>query len=101
MSVQDFGDDIWKKVFQQNDKIVSREIAGELFLVPVSGNLANMQRMFSLTSVAAYIWQQMDGQLSLGEIRDALIEQYDIDKNRADEDILEFTAGLLDAGLIA
>jgi len=101
MSVQDFGDDIWKKVFQRNDKIVSREIAGELFLVPVSGNLANMQRMFSLTSVASYIWQQMDGKHSLGEIRDALIEQYDIDKNRADEDILEFTAGLLDAGLIA
>ena len=101
MSVQDFGDDIWKKVFQQNDKIVSREIAGELFLVPVSGNLANMQRMFSLTSVAAYIWQQMDGKHSLREIRDALIEQYDIDKNRADEDILEFAAGLLDAGLIA
>ena len=101
MTVKNLGDDIWIRAFNRNSKIIAREIAGELFLVPVSGNLADMQRMFSLTSVASYIWQQMDGKHSLGEIRDALIEQYDIDKNRADEDILEFTAGLLDAGLIA
>lgn len=100
MDVSGLNTDIWTKVFHKNGDIVSRKIAGELFLVPVSGNLANMQKMFTITPVAEDIWDLLDGQRNLTEVRDAIHDRYDVDGTQVDSDIQEFIAQLLEAGLI-
>jgi len=89
------------KVFEKTSGIVSRRIAGELFVVPVSGDLADMQRMFALTGVAGFIWDRLDGRNSLDRIRDQVMEEFDADRNRVDADIQEFVRELLNEGLIS
>jgi hypothetical protein len=91
---------IWMKVFQLTKDIVSRRVAGELFLVPVAGNLADMQRIFTLTKVAEFIWDRLDGQRSLSDIRNDVVEQFDVDEEQADSDIRAFVTELLTEGLI-
>jgi hypothetical protein len=88
------------KVFQRTKDIVSRSVAGELFLVPVAGNLADMQRIFTLTKVAEFIWERLDGQRSLSDIRNDLVELFDVDEEQADSDILAFVTELLTEGLV-
>ena len=88
------------KVFQRNKNVVSRKIAGELFLVPVAGNLADMERMFALTTVGEFIWDRMDGKKSLSQIRDEMLAAFDVEKEQADSDIQEFVAELISAGLV-
>lgn len=88
------------KVFIRNEDIVTRRIAGELFLVPVKGKLADMERIFTLTAVAEYIWDRLDGQRSLDEIRNDIVGQFDVGEKQADSDIREFIAELVEAGLI-
>ncbi|OGW55348.1 MAG: hypothetical protein A2Y81_00835 [Nitrospirae bacterium RBG_13_43_8] len=90
---------IWNKVFKKNKDIVSRRIADELFLVPVRGNLADMQKIFTLNPVAEYIWQELDNN-NLGDICDGVISAFEVEKPRAESDIREFVTELLDADLI-
>ena len=87
-------------MFQRNKDVVSRKIAGELFLVPVAGNLADMERMFALTTVGEFIWERIDGKRSLSEIRDEVVAQFDVEEEQADSDIQEFVAELISAGLV-
>jgi len=91
---------IWMKVFQRKKDIVSRRVAGELFLVPIAGNLADMQRIFTLTKVAEFIWDRLDGQRSLSDIRDELLSEFDVEKDQADSDIFAFVSELMSAGLV-
>lgn len=91
---------IWEKVFQKNEDIVSREIVGETMLIPIRGNLADMQRVFSLEDVAEYIWQQLNGEKELGIIRDGVLENFEVEKVGAETDISEFINELVKADLI-
>ena len=86
--------------YKKNEEIVTRGIAGETLLVPIKDRLADMQRIFALSSVAEYVWQELDGQKSLGEIRDGILENFDVEVKQADADLKEFMVELLDAGLV-
>jgi hypothetical protein len=92
--------DMCEKIFIRNQDVVSRKIAGELFLVPVKGKLADMEQIFTLTSVAEYIWGRIDGQRSLDDIRNDVVGQFDVGQEQAESDIREFVAELEEAGLI-
>jgi hypothetical protein len=88
------------KVFQRTQNIVSRRVAGELFLVPVAGNLADMQRIFTLTKVAEFIWDRLDGQRSSGDILNDVVEHFDVDEKQAESDIQALLTELLAEGLV-
>ena len=91
---------LWQKVFRKNQDVVSRNVSGEMFLIPVKGRLADMQKIFTLNPVAEFIWQEIDGMKSLGEIRGALVERFDVGEEEAAPDIEEFVSDLLAAELI-
>ncbi len=91
---------MWERVFKKKDEIVSREIAGETILVPISGKLADMQKIFAVDVVAEYIWQHLDGENDLSAIRGRVVKGFDVDEQQAGDDILEFVDQLLNAGLI-
>lgn len=90
----------FKQAFKVKGEIVSRKIAGEAFLIPIRGKLADMQCIFSLNPVAEYIWKQLDGQNSLEEIRDRVMEVFYVEEEEAASDIREFVEDLLKSDLI-
>jgi hypothetical protein len=92
--------EIWGKIFKKKKEIVSREIAGETILVPISGKLADMQRIFSLNPVAEYIWNRLNGERNLQEISDSILSVFDMEKEQVDADVQEFIAELLKEDLI-
>jgi hypothetical protein len=91
----------FNKVFMRNGDVISRKIAGELFLVPVKGKIADMENIFALTPVAEYIWDRLDGRKSLNEILNDVVDHFDVSKEQAESDVLEFITELVGAGLIA
>ena len=94
------GADQWNKTLTKNEDIVSRRIADELIIVPIRGKLADMQRIFALNPVAEYIWQALDDHRRLGDIRDHILSHYEIGKEQAEADILNFIDELRAADLI-
>jgi hypothetical protein len=90
----------YNKVFIRNSDVISRKIAGELFLVPVKGKVADMENIFALTAVAEYIWDRLDGRKSLNEILNNVVDRFDVEHEQAESDIREFIMELMGAGLI-
>ncbi len=86
--------------FRKKEEIVTRRIAGETLLVPIYGDLANMERIFALDPVAEFIWEQLDGERSLRDIRDGVLDAFDVREEQAETDIFEFIEELLEAKLI-
>ena len=93
--------EIWGKVFRKRDEIVDREIAGETILVPIKGKLADMQRIFAVDDVAEYIWRQLDGERRVADIRDGVMDLYEVGKKQARADVLDFIEELKEADLIS
>jgi hypothetical protein len=91
---------MWDKIFRKNEQVVSRKIAGELFLVPIRGKLADMQQIFTLNPVGEYIWQELDNQKSLKDICKGIIATFKVEKEQAESDIADFIHELLVSDLI-
>ncbi len=92
--------DRWERTFTKNENIVRRDIADETILVPIRGNLADMQRIFSLDPVADHIWKQLDGKRTLGEIHTAILKNFNVEPDQAALDLNEFIGELQKANLI-
>ncbi|NIM95880.1 MAG: PqqD family peptide modification chaperone [Anaerolineales bacterium] len=95
-----FGEGVWEKRFKREEHIVSRAIVGETLLVPIRGQLADMQKIFSLNPVADLIWEHLDGEMPLYEIRDGVMSEFEVDEKEANSDLLEFIAELVQADLV-
>ena len=91
----------WSRIYRREKNIVTREIAGETILVPIRGKLADMQNIFTLNTVGAFIWNQLDGTKNLSDVQKLLLDEFDVTKEEADKDLPEFINQIVEAGLAA
>jgi len=56
-------------------------------------------RMFN--PVGSRIWEMMDGQQTVGQIVASLVDQFDVEPERAQRTVLDFFALLEEKGLVA
>lgn len=87
-------------VFKQGDNIVTRKVMDETLLVPISGDLASMDELYALNDTGAFIWQALNGSLTLAEIGQQLGQKYDALHDVIEADMVEIINGLADAGLV-
>lgn len=87
-------------VFGKRDNIVSRLILDETILVPIAGNLADMQCIFSLEQVSAFIWEHIDGRNDVDAICSLLLAEFDVDSEVARADLREFLSEMSREDLI-
>jgi methyltransferase-like protein len=79
-----------KSILTQSTSIVTRKTGNEYVLVPVTNNIADMNSVYTLNETGAFIWEQIDGKRNVEEIINALINEYDIDKQNAQSDVFSF-----------
>ncbi len=79
---------------------VSRRIAGETILVPLAGNIADLDSIFVLDEVGSAIWDLLDGQHSTGQIAEALCKIYEVEREEATSDVCRFLDAMRDANLV-
>ncbi|MCW5202076.1 MAG: PqqD family protein [Candidatus Electrothrix communis] len=87
-------------VFRKADNIVSRKVMDETLLVPISGELASMDNLYSLNETGAFIWGALDGSRPLVEIGRQLGQIYDADATKIEADLMEIIAELSESGLV-
>jgi hypothetical protein len=90
----------WNRVYKKADEVVTRNIFDEVILVPVRGKLGDMERIYSLDSVSQYIWAILDGKKRLKEILEGIIATFEVKREQAEQDVIEFIKMLADEGLI-
>lgn len=88
------------RVCVRAEGVVVRRIAGETILVPTTGELANMQRIFVLDEVGEFVWGSLDGTKDLAAVTQSMTEEFEVDSKQAEADLAEFVEALSDAGLV-
>ncbi len=86
--------------YTKRSGFVARTIAGETILVPVSSSTGQVDSIFNLNEVGAFIWTLLDGKKSEGEIVEAVLAEFDVDPDLASADVRRFLEGLETAGII-
>lgn len=81
--------DFEDKVFKKNDSMVFRKIADEYILVPIRQNVGDLESIYTLNEVAARIWELIDGEIKVGEIKEKIIEEFEVMPEEAEKDIME------------
>jgi len=88
-------DNLMDKYVARSPEAAWRVIEGEaLIITPRESTL------HSLNPVGTSIWEHADGRTRVSEIVDAITEEFDVDRARAEEDVKEFLQQLLEQGII-
>jgi len=82
------------RIFKKNENFVFRKIEDETILVPIKDNVGDMGSLYNLNEVAAFVWEQLNGKKSLQEIKNRLLEVYDVPAKEAGNDLSEYIAQL-------
>jgi hypothetical protein len=87
-------------VFARSTRIVGRRIAGEYVLVPLVTHGADLDAIYNLNPVAAFIWERLDGRTAGAGIVAALVESFAVEPGQAEADYLEFVSRLQQLGAV-
>ena len=81
-----------EKRYSQSEDIVSRTIGEDTILVPIHRQVGELENVYALNDTAAFIWGQMDGKSSLGDICNRMESEFEVDRERAERDLLTCVA---------
>lgn len=81
-------------------ELISREIAGERFLVPVGKSVYDSNGLFLLTEVGAFIWDLLPEARDAEEITSAVLNAYDVDEATARADVAAFLKKLTELEIL-
>lgn len=90
----------WIKLMKISKEFVLREIAGSYIVVPFGENTVSFNAMITLNETGAFLWKLLQEDKSAEELIDELLKEYDVDFNRAKEDIADFLEKLKKSNII-
>ena len=77
-----------------DEGFIIRNIAGEDVLVPIGSKVIKFKGLMTMTPVGGYIYRLLMEGKNESEIIDAILQEYDIDRQTAENDLIEFIANL-------
>lgn len=78
-----------------------REIAGEFVLIPMGGAALAFSGMVSTNAVGAFICEKLQQEITQEALLEAICGEFDIDRDTARQDMLQFLENLRRAKLLA
>lgn len=77
-------------------QVISRLVGDETVLLDLASGM-----YFGLDNVGRIVWESVSRGMSLSEAADAIVAEYDVEREQARADVLEFAEDLVDRGLLA
>lgn len=87
-------------LYKRNPEFIYRRVSDELILVPIHKNMADMEAIFSLNEVGAFIWDKLEFPLSLEQIEKTLVGEFDAELRIIQSDIKQFLAEMVALGAV-
>jgi len=94
MTKEPMTSEVLQAAFSRSDRMVGRRIAGEYVLVPIVGRGAEVDSIFTLNRVGAFIWEHLDGKTTGDQVIQALGRTFDVDAGQARRDYCDFVRKL-------
>lgn len=80
---------IEKRKYKKADNIVARKIDDNYVLVPIRNNIQDMDSIYAMNEVAAFVWERLDGNTPLSNILNELIDTFHVDYQTAQTDVMD------------
>jgi len=84
----------------RDPSIVSRKIVDGFVLVPIRQKAADLESIYTMNEVGSRIWELVDGEKRVGEIRDVIAEEFEVGVQEAEADLVEFLRQLEQVGAV-
>lgn len=79
-----------------------RKLGKEYIVIPEGVGLVNFNRMVSLNSTAAYLWEAVSGkEFTVEDLEGLILSKYDTDEDTARADAVRLAREWTEAGLVA
>jgi hypothetical protein len=76
--------------FNKEPNIVSRKIADDVILVPIRQNVGDLESIYTLNEVGAFIWELINGKRQVKEIKEIIVDEFEVSEEEAEKDLIEF-----------
>ena len=84
-----------KSTFTVSKDVLFQEVSGETVLLDLAS-----EQYFGLDEVGTRVWQLLNKGQSLDEIVNALVAEYEVERERLEEDVRALLGSLMEAGLV-
>ena len=82
------------------DTFIVREIAGNKVVLPVGAQSNTFGGMMTLNETGVFLWNLLGKEISLEDLVNAMLSEYNVDAGQAQEDVGEFVDTLRKAGVL-
>ena len=84
----------------RNQNFVYRQIVEEMVLVAIRQNIAELDSIYTLNELGAFIWKQLEDPRSNLELEKAILAEFDVDDEVVRTDLASFIQDLEQIGAI-
>src|SRR6202166_2339551 len=85
--------------FIRNRDVVSRQIEGELIIVPIRRGVGDLNSLYTLNPVGSILWDYMAESHTVPEMVNRVCDEFDVTSIQAQADIQEFLSSMLEENL--
>lgn len=79
---------------------ILRTVAGETVVLP-TGSLVDLDMMITLNDTGRFLWEALSNETTEEALVDALLAEYDVDRERAQKSVSAFVARLKELNFLA
>ena len=83
-----------EQTYKRNENFVFRQIENETILVPIKDNVGDMNCIYNLNEVGAFIWQNIKCKNSVTDLKHMILSEFDVTESQAETDLDEFVNDL-------
>ena len=81
-------------------EMVLRQVAGDSILIPITGLTDEFRGIITLNSTGVRIWKLIEAGKEKNEIVDALLEEYEVEREQAQSSVDRFCGQREDLGIL-
>jgi hypothetical protein len=86
--------------YERNPDYIFRRIVDEAVLVPIHQQVADMDCIYTMNPVGAFVWEQLDGPATQDDLLAAMLDEYDADPEIIAADLDTFLGEMVAIGAI-
>lgn len=87
-------------VMKIKEGFILKSVADSFVVVPTGANIVDFSAMITLNETGAFLWETLKNDVTEEKLTSALMSEYEVDKETADEDVAEFVSVLREKKVI-
>lgn len=86
--------------YEKNPNYIYRTIVDEAVLVPIHQEVADMECIYTLNPVGAFVWERLDGQATRADLQAAMLDEYEAEPQVIAADLDAFLGEMVAIGAL-